>query len=363
MYCDFYFVTTQAGRDAFVSALCAEIEQYAARYAAEPIDTVYLGGGTPSVLTVGQLEKILETVHTHFDTAAVQETTLELNPEDGTPAYLHGLRGLGIDRLSIGVQSLASADLTFMNRSHGPGAARSIIDQVRQAGFEAFSVDLIFGVPGQPAHVWSENLQYMIAQEVPHLSTYGLTLEPQTPLFKQVQRGHVTPTPEDAMAAQYLRTIDTLEAAGYEHYEISSFARPGQRARHNQHYWTHANYLGFGPSAHAFWWDEAPRRWANVRHLGQYQDALAAGRLPVDETETLDAETLANEYVMLRLRTADGLDLHRLKTKYGLDLAHEKEKPLHALLEAGHVVREGDRLCLTRQGKPLCDAVTAALLV
>ncbi len=364
VYCDFYFVTTRQGRDAFVASLCEEIRRYGELYGKDwPIDTIYFGGGTPSVLALDQLERILDAVHSHFDTSAVQETTLELNPEDGHPAYLKGLRTLGIDRLSIGIQSFAAADLTFMNRSHSPDEAVAIIPNARKAGFDNFSVDLIFGVPGQPPGIWADNLQRVIDLDVPHLSTYGLTLEPQTVLFKQVQRGLVTMTQDEHMVSQYHETIAVLQAAGYVHYETSSFARSGYRALHNQNYWTHANYLGFGPSAHAFWWEDTPRRWANVRSVRKYQQALEAGRLPIGEEETLDPQTLANEYIMLRMRTSDGLDLHHLKTRYGLDLALHRGDTLTALGEAGHVVLADDVLRLTDQGKSICDAVTTALMV
>ena len=365
VYCDFYFVTTRSTHASFVEALAAELACHARARPGTSLETVYLGGGTPSLLDLEEVERLLKAIATHFDTSALREVTLELNPEDATPDYLKGLRRLGVDRLSIGIQSFFAEDLAFMNRSHTAEQAAAVIPMARQAGFDNFSVDLIFGLPDQSKQRWKDNLQRVAEQGVPHLSTYGLTVEARTPLWKQIERGLVTPTEDETMRERYQYTMDYLREHGYEHYEISSFARPNRRAQHNQLYWQHVNYLGLGPSAHSFWWsgDEPARRWDNVRSLRRYEEELAQNGLPVHEEERLSRSELADEHVMLRLRTADGLDLDRLKTRYGFDLAREKEVMLDQLQREELIVPlTNGRVRLTDAGKHVCDAVTTALL-
>lgn len=362
-YCDFYFVTTQTSHASFVEAMCTEIAHYAQTYAErEPIDTVYLGGGTPSLLQHDEVFRLLDTVREHFDASAVRETTFELNPEDADLDYLRGLRQLGVDRLSIGIQSFYADDLAFMNRSHTPEEAERIVPLAREAGFDNFSVDLIFGLPEQPFEYWAANLEKAVRLEVPHLSTYGLTVEPRTVLANRVKRGLVTPVDDDAMTERYRFTMDYLRARGYEHYEVSSFARPGARAVHNQAYWTHANYLGFGPSAHSFWWKGLPaRRWSNVRNLRRYEALLLQHQLPLEERDALGLDALANEYLLLRLRTADGLDLDRLLTRYGVDLLYEKGDEVEWMAQEGYLAHRDGHLRLTDAGFAVCDAITARL--
>lgn len=365
-YCDFYFVTTRQSHAPFVQAMRAELEHYALTYGRqEPVETIYFGGGTPSLLSLEELHLILDTIHRHYDTAAARETTLELNPEDVDVDYLRGLRGLGVDRLSIGIQSFFAEDLAFMNRSHTAEQAEAIVPMARRAGFDNFSVDLIFGLPQQPEEYWAANLEKAVGLEAPHLSTYSLTIEERTVLHRQVQRGLVVPTPEEELADRYRFTMDYLRDRGYAHYEISSFARPGFEAVHNARYWEHANYLGFGPSAHSFWWKGLPAyRWANERNLNRYEALLGGRQLPLAGKEALTLDQLANEYILLRLRTSDGIDLDRLDRRYGADLLDEKVDEL-AWLEGEGLIEpvRNRRVRLTDKGKLLCDAVTARLLL
>lgn len=367
VYCDFYFVTTQQHHGPFVQALCTEIAHYADTHGAlEPVETIYFGGGTPSLLAPADLHRILQAVHDGFDTSGVQEVTLELNPEDVDGGRLRDLRELGIDRLSIGIQSFFQPDLDWMNRSHDAEQAAAIVPLARKAGFERFSVDLIFGLPEQPFEYWAANLQKVADLEAPHLSTYGLTVEERTPLAKQVLRGAVVPTDDDALRDRYQFTMDYLRQRGYEHYEISSFARPGQEAVHNSLYWRHANYLGFGPSAHSFWWKPLPDpgafRWSNVRNLRHYGELLHGRHVPLEGRERLSYDTLADEYVMLRLRTSEGLDLETLAARYGVDLLAEHAATLADLEGAGLLRVRNGTVRLTDAGKHVCDAVTARLV-
>ncbi len=381
----------------------AELAHYAAEYGpCEPIETIYFGGGTPSLLSADALGELLDAIHRVFQASDVCETTLEMNPDDADLDYLRTLRSLGFDRLSIGVQSFYEADLTFLNRSHTPEQAVQAIERAQQAGFDNLSVDLIFGIPDQPEEYWCANVQKLTRLGAPHLSTYGLAIEERTPLYKMVTQGRVTPAPEEEFAGRYRFTMDFLREHGYEHYEISSFALPGMRSRHNEIYWRHANYLGFGPSAHSFWWEgrseeggglvsaektgpdggsgngavresaqngsmrkigAGARRWRNEANLRKYEALTEQRMLPVEEAEVLSRKMLADEYIFLRLRTSDGLDVHRLKGAYGRDILSDRTDLLTALEGEGHIEWSGNgRLCLTDTGKLVCDSVVEGLV-
>ncbi len=345
--------------------MCREIELRGAAYGGlEPLDTIYFGGGTPSQLAVEDLERIIEAANSAFDTSSVSETTLEINPEDATPDFLNGLRTIGVDRLSVGIQSFFDADLEFMNRVHDAKRAKTVLTDIREAGFSNFSIDLIFGLPEQPEEYWSANLEIAASYDVPHISTYNLTIENGTPLKKQVDRGLVEPVEDEEAASQFGFTMDYLVERGFEHYEISSFAKPGFRARHNHRYWDHANYIGCGPSAHSFWWKGLPaERWSNVRNMDRYEALLMQHVAPIEQKEELDLDTLADEYIMLRLRTADGLNLEELEERYGVDLLVDRVDELASLEEGGFIrpIRN-QTVKLTDLGKTVCDSVTTTLL-
>ncbi len=342
-----------------------ELRLYAAEYSErEGVDTIYFGGGTPSQLNVEEVERILRAVHDSFDTSETAEVTFEINPEDACEEYLKDLRSLGIDRLSIGVQSFFDDDLKFMRRVHDQEQARSSIKSAVSAGFERYSVDLIFGVPAQPEEYWAANLEIAADMDVPHISTYSLTVEERTPLWKQVQLGRVIPEDDEIHAERFRFAMDYLREAGYEHYEISSFAADGHRSVHNHRYWSHSNYLGFGPAAHSFWWRGLPaRRWSNVRNLNRYQAFLAGHTRPIEGQEALTIDTLAREYVMLRLRTSDGLDLDILENRYGVDLLSERIDELAFLEESDFIDPIRNQIVrLTDLGKTVCDSVTERLM-
>jgi len=348
-----------------VEAMCREIEIRGAEFGArEPLETIYFGGGTPSQLSLDEVERIVHAINQHFDAKVIQETTFEINPEDANQAYLTGLKRIGIDRLSIGVQSFFDNDLKFMNRIHDSTQAKNVVSEAREAGFDNFSIDLIFGVPGQPKEYWAANLEIAHALEVPHISTYNLTVEASTPLAKQVERGLVSPVEDDVSMGQFAFTMEYLAERGYDHYEISSFARPGFKAVHNHRYWSHANYIGCGPSAHSFWWEGLPaQRWSNVRNLKRYEALLMQYVAPIGDNEHLSLDSLADEHIMLKLRTSDGLSLNELEDRYGVDLLSEKIQDL-ADLEAGGFIYpiRNQVIRLTNLGKTLCDTVTTKLL-
>ena len=367
IYCDFYFVTNRSSTPAFVYALQQEIMHWSARLSQEePIETIYFGGGTPSLLPPHHVHDILQCIDAAFDATHVEEVTFELNPDDAGPDYLAALRQSGVDRLSIGIQSFQKQDLQWMNRAHTAQQAHDVIKNARSAGFENFSVDLIFGLPNQSMASWQHNLETVLELRAPHISTYSLTIEPRTPLFKRVEQRTEHPVEDDAMASLYRKTMDFFNACGYEHYEVSSFALPGYRALHNQSYWAHKNYLGMGPSAHSFW-KKGPNsavRWANERNLKRYSAWPETGELPVSPEETLTLEQLADEYIMLRLRTRDGIDLHLLKERYGRDLLSLEHDKLDGFqkMNVMDIDNEKGRLRLTPEGLLICDAITGALL-
>ncbi|MEM6336389.1 MAG: radical SAM family heme chaperone HemW [Bacteroidota bacterium] len=362
-YCDFYFVTSTNLKDDYLRAFEQEVVlRSEAGWDRRPIQTLYFGGGTPSLLAPADIQGMVAAVHEALDLSVLRETTLELNPENGSPAYLEAIRHAGIDRLSIGVQSFDEEILRFMKRSHDARDAQRVIGSARSAGFDNFSVDLIFGIPGQSDEDWLRTLDTVLDYNVPHLSIYGLTIEPKTLLNRWVEQGHVEPAGEERFAAQYMATIERLEAAGYEHYEAASFARDGLRSQHNQQYWTHGEYLGLGPAAHGFEWQDEPVRSSNVRSIRKYVELLSAGQRPVDEEEVLAPEDLADERIMLRLRTSDGLNLRELRDRYGYDLQSKREDDVHGLLEAGYALLDGDHLKLTQHGRLFTDAIIGRLI-
>ena len=366
VYCDFYFTTTSRDIGGYVAAMETEAAAMGHEYGSrEPLRTIYLGGGTPSLLPLDALARILEAVHRHFDTSALEEVTLEANPEDlvADASIVPGLRALGVTRLSLGVQSFFDADLRFMHRAHDAAQAEAGVATVAEH-FETFSVDLIFGVPDQPFEHWGANLEKALRLGAPHVSAYSLTVEERTPLAKQVQLGTVIPEGDETLRERFLFTHDYLEAAGLAHYEVSSFARPGHRSRHNEGYWTHANTIGLGPSAHSFWRETRSRawRWANVAHLGRWQGLLNGGELPLESREALGADALADEAVLLGLRRlVDGLDLDRLEADYGVDLLTDKRAELAAFEGAGLLTVTGQRVRLTTEGAAVADAVAVRL--
>ncbi len=363
VYCDFYFTTTSRDTGAFARAVVAEMEM-AADDVRGPLATLYLGGGTPSLLPLHDLATILDAAHRLFDTSALEEVTLEANPEDLDRATPGALRDMGVTRLSLGVQSFFDEDLRWMNRAHDAAQAERAVEATA-AAFDTFSVDLIFGLPGQPFEHWGANLERALRLGAPHLSAYSLTVEPRTVLGKRVGAGLVVPEGDDALRERFLFTHDYLESSGLTHYEVSSFARPGHHSRHNTRYWTHADVIGLGPGAHSFRRETRSRawRWANATPLARWHALVAARERPLESREALGADALADEAVLLGLRRLDvGLDLDRLADDYGVDLLAEKPAALAALAGAGLVTVTGRRVALTPEGAAVADAVALRLL-
>jgi oxygen-independent coproporphyrinogen-3 oxidase len=363
LYCDFYSVTDREALDAFLRALVAEMRLVASADPGEPVQSIFFGGGTPSVLRPAQLEIILSSLRARFRISPDAEISLEANPGTVGLEQLEAFRSLGVNRLSFGIQSFHDADLRFLGRIHDSAQANECLALARAAGFDNVGIDLIYSIPGQTLAGWDENLRHAVDLAPEHLSAYSLIVEEHTPLHRMVGAGQVRVSPTDLVAAMYERAMERLEASGYEHYEVSNYARPGFRCRHNSAYWSHAPYLGFGPSAHSFQPTadgRQGRRWWNVADLGEYRARVERGVVPVESEERLGAEQLLRERIFLELRSG-GLALDRLATGFGEGAVGKRQAVLRGLIQDGLAILEGQTLRLTRPGYVLCDEIGARL--
>lgn len=355
-YCDFAVRTgDRERRRRFVHHLLREIELYAGY----PLrfDTIYFGGGTPSRLEPHDLERIVAAARRHLQTAENARIFLEANPEDATPSRLADWRRLGVSTLSLGVQSLDSDALSFLGRRHGPDDARRAVEQARDAGFHTVSIDLIYGLPGQQAPAWQHELERALTLGAHHFSCYQLTIHERTRFALLERRGKLTQLSLDEQARLFRLTHEFLNASGMQGYEVSQFAiSPAHRSRHNMKYWDHTPYLGLGPSAHSF---HGNRRWWNVRRTDPWQECVRAGRRPVEDAETLDPKALVLEALMTGLRTYAGVDLERMRSRWGVDLLDVNHALVRRLASDGLLVLEGERLVPTLDGLALTDTIAA----
>ena len=356
-YCDFAVLTGEsARRAAFVEALIAEIELHRGNGGA--FDTVYLGGGTPSILSAEQLERVLGAARDSFAIGERCRFFLEANPEDASPENLADWRRLGIGTLSIGVQSFRDEDLRFLGRRHRRTDARRSVELARETGFETLSIDLIYGLPARDLASWEETLAEAVRLEPDHISCYQLTVHDGTPFGRRRREGRLEEIGESAEARLFEETHVRLEAAGYEAYEVSSFARSREhRSRHNEKYWNHTPYLGLGPSAHSF---DGRHRWWNERDLETWEGRVRRGERPVAGKERLGSRELMLEALMLGLRTVAGVPVARLSSLYGISLAERNRELIERYARQGLLVVEADRLRPTRRGLAVADALAAS---
>jgi len=353
-YCSFYSQTDVSLIPDFIEALGKEMEMAGGGFSS-PFDTVYIGGGTPSVLSPRQIEKILAQVEKSFCLSRETEFTLEANPGDLDLVLLRSLKNLGINRLNLGVQSFDAQTLNFLGRRHTVDEAIQSVDAARDAGFDHIGLDLIYGVPGQPLSLWRDTLSRAIAFSPEHLSCYQLTLEDDTPLAESCRRGDFSPRGEDELFQFFLTTSEMLENSGFIHYEVSNFARgPEYASRHNQKYWDHTPYLGLGPSAHSF---SGSARWWNTRSLNDYLKALQSGNLPIEGKEILTREQLRMEAWFLALRTRKGVHIGEFSSQYGEDFLSSNSLILRTMQEQGHLLLEDGHLRPTRTGLALADSL------
>lgn len=351
-YCNFHFATSLRRKNELVTSLLSEMRLRKDYLQNEAIETIYFGGGTPSLLSASDLGLLIEEIFSNFQIVQDAEITIETNPDDIADEKLKEWKNYGITRLSVGIQSFFDEDLKWMNRAHNAAqAVSSLRSAIRH--FTNITVDLIYGTPFLTNKRWKLNVDKAIALNVPHLSCYALTVEPKTPLFKMIREKKTGNINAGRQSEQFLLLMQWMEKAGFEHYEISNFAKQGFRSRHNSSYWQRKKYLGIGPSAHSF--DGISRQW-NVSNNAIYIDSLKKKIIPC-EKEFLTPVQQLNEYIMTSLRTIEGLDLDHVEEGMGWELRVMSKK----FIERGLLVEEKNHLMLTREGKLLADGITAEL--
>ena len=356
-YCNFHFSTSMRYADDMVYAVRQEI-RLRKKDAKLPVETIYFGGGTPSILTPQQLRVLLNEVYNQFEIIGNPEITLEANPDDLSPAYILDLQKLGINRLSIGVQSFLDDELTLMNRAHNASQALSSVEHAKKE-FDNVSIDLLFGNPNTTLNDWKRNLDYALQLEVPHISSYALTLEPKTALERFVHKGVVSLLDENVVEAQFHHLVDSLTQTGYDHYELSSFGKPGYQSQNNTGYWQGKTYLGIGPSAHGF---DGNQRYWNVSNNASYIHQIAKGKLP-QTIEKLSVIDRFNESIMIGLRTSWGVSLQAMENDLGLRYRQHLEDHAKRFVDEGLLQIQNNALKTTPKGAFLADGMAADLFL
>lgn len=377
IYCDFYSTTHPEAREDFTEALVKELSLRAnylddSHSSPAEIETIYLGGGTPSTLEASQLERIFSTLYQTYQIKQNAEITLEANPDDLTRSKIQEIKQFPINRISIGIQTFNNDELHFLHRRHSAEQAIKAVKDCQDMGFENISIDLIYGLPGQEMVQWQHNIAQALQLNVPHLSAYALIYEENTALWRLKEKGIVTETDEETSLAMYNTLIDELTSHNYQHYEISNFAKPGYYSRHNSSYWKSIPYLGCGPSAHSY--NGKSRQW-NTADLKLYMEKINACTQPEDfknadwiNYDDLDNQDRYNDYILTRLRTCWGADLHYIHTEFGSKLKNyclQQARPhiasgLLQLIKPNEQAPEG-LLKLTRQGLFLSDGIISDL--
>lgn len=358
-YCDFHFSTSPQYKDQMLNSLRSEIILRKNYLNSEKIETIYFGGGTPSLINADELQVLIGQITDLFELSSNAEITIEANPDDLNPQYVKEIKGTLINRFSIGVQSFYEEDLKWMNRAHTASEAQSAIKRVQDAGFENITADLIYGFPLLTNEKWEFNIQQLIDYHVPHISSYSMTVEPKTALAVFISKGKQTRMDEGQSASQFMMLIDQLSESGFEHYEISNFSKPGMHSRHNSNYLDGVNYLGIGPSAHSF--NGESRQW-NISNNSKYIDSIELKKIPA-ETEILSTENKINEYIMTSLRTSKGMSLQYINLKYGTDYSNEIYNGLEPFLEKEWIVINEQLVTLTRSGKLFADHIASELFL
>ena len=356
-YCNFHFSTSSRLQQPLVQALLKEIELQK-QYLTQPVETIYFGGGTPSILPAENIAQLLHFIHLHFTVTPGAEITLEANPDDITGEKLEAWKHAGINRLSIGIQSFSQADLDWMNRAHNAQQATACINLAKQHGFSNLTIDLIYGTPTLSDAQWQQNVAMAIELGIPHLSCYALTVESKTALEKLIQKKKLAAVENEKQAHHFELLMQWMEDAGYEQYEISNFAKPGYRSRHNSSYWQGTPYLGIGPSAHSY--NGSSRQW-NAANNALYIKTVEQGIVPF-EIEHLTTKQQVNEYIMTALRTMEGISTETLK-KFGSDVFDNLLVAAEPHLARHHLVHENGSLKTTGTGKLLADGIAADLFV
>ena len=358
LYCDFYSCTDLSVKDAYVDALVDEMSLR--RKYITKVDTIYFGGGTPSLMSAKDFVRIFSSINKLFDLSICAEITVEINPDDITPEYADALAELPFNRVSIGIQTFDDDELHFLNRRHDALQAVEAVKRCQDAGFTNISIDLIYGLPGQTLSSWDKNLECALALGVPHISAYHLIYEENTPITQLKDTGKIIPVDEDTSLLLFSRLIERLSVSGYEHYEISNFSLPGYRSRHNSSYWDGTAYLGLGPFAHSYnGCDE--REW-NIASLPAYLEGIR-NRSPRVTSERLDLPTRYNEYIITRLRTKEGFLSSELERRFGKELFAYCLRQAERYIASGMLLREeNDRIRLSEKGIFVSDSIMCDLM-
>lgn len=355
-YCDFYFSVSLESKEAMLHSLAKEIEQRVDYLKGEPIRTLYFGGGTPTIYTPQELQFLTRKIKSIY-TCNIEEFTVEANPDDLNPEYLQGLRSIGVNRLSIGIQSFIDRDLLLMNRRHNAQHAIEVVPMAKAAGFDNITIDLIYGIPGQSEEEWEYNLKTALSLDVQHISSYHLSIEPKTVFGNKQKRGLFRQIDDAASEKLYRILEEQLCNAGFEHYEVSNFARPGYYSKHNTAYWTYEKYIGIGPSAHSF--DGISRQW-NIANNSKYIKALTDG-INFWEREQMNEGEQYNELILTSMRTTWGLkkaDLEKMCSKIYIDYFYEA---IQQHLKEGTLIDKGNAICIPTKHFLISDGIMADL--
>jgi len=358
-YCDFHFSTNQRGRDKTVRAIGDELILQKDYLKGEAIETIYFGGGTPSILSEQELNQLLTIIRANFPTIAHPEITLEANPDDLSIDKLASIKNGGINRLSIGIQSFDDELLRSLNRVHDSHMAKSCVYAAREVGFDNISIDLIYAIPSLDNSRWMETIEQALQLSPQHISSYALTIEEKTVFGKWAARGKIRIIDDDTAAQQLQILVDKLDTQGYEQYEVSNFSLPDLHSKHNSNYWKNKNYLGAGPSAHSF---NGVSRQYNISNNQLYVNSILSGKIPAT-VEILTREDKINEYLLTSLRTAWGINLSTLRKDFGVDLENIHNQYISLLQERNFAIVKNDTMFLTKTGLLLADKIASDLFV
>ncbi len=355
-YCDFHFSTNLQSKSLLIKAINKELE-LRKNEINQPLETIYFGGGTPSILSENELESIFETIYKNYSTSSIKEITLEANPDDLTKEKLAFLKSTPINRFSIGVQSFFEEDLRLMNRAHNAQEAEKSIKLTQDFGFENITIDLIYGSTTTTDEMWRENLKKAIELNVPHISSYALTVEEKTVLDHQIKKGETKPIDDNRQNDQFQILVDTLTANNFIQYEISNFGKENYFSHHNSNYWKGVPYIGIGPSAHSY--NGKQRAW-NIANNAKYIQSINQNILP-DEIEILNESDQFNEMIMIGLRTIYGIDLNRINSEFSQQLIDSFYQEINQLLEENLIEKQGNKIILKPEAKFFADGIASRL--
>ena len=358
-YCDFFKSTDLNQKVRLLEGLKKELQNRAPELVSEEINTIYFGGGTPSVLLIDELKDLLNIIYQNYQVAENAEITLEANPDDLSQAILSALKQTGFNRLSMGVQSFSEADLKLMNRRHGVMQAVQSVKWAKKAGFTNISIDLIYGLPNQTIEEWERNVRIAVELDVQHISAYNLTYHEGTVFYDQLKKGVLKELPDELSLQQFEMLVKILKEAGFEHYEISNFCKPGLYSQHNSSYWKSQKYLGIGPSAHSY--DLVTRRW-NVSSIAKYMDGLE-NDTPYSENEILTEQDRYNDFIITGLRTAWGISEEYMQITFQMKYVTHFQKCKEKYLQSGHLFYNSGKVCIAAEGLFISDKIMADFMV